>query len=213
MTVDHSPPPLRELPRERHKELKRHLIAEIARPVPDRKRALRVLIAVAALALAGAIGFVATRSATDTASAAEVRAKLAEGLSIRRSISGEFSVRSRPARERPGSSAAAFPCCAPVVPRPTTFVVGSDGSYSNRSVPFDPSERDIAYDASTGIETSCCWGRDSRGRLIYLRSSHLDPAAFSTARMPSWECGCREHSRIATHAYGTRRSTAGRRGS
>src|SRR5438874_2354281 len=132
MTVDSSPPPLRELPRDRLEERRRHLLSEIARERPAHGFAARALVAAAALAVIGlAVGLLVTRAGTGTASAAQIRAKLAEGLRFRQSVSGEFSVRTRNPGTRPRGAGGCLNC-PPYVPQPSKFVIGTDGSYSSR---------------------------------------------------------------------------------
>jgi hypothetical protein len=183
-----SPPALRELPRDRLEQRKVHLMSEIAHERSSSPFVGRALAAAATLALAATVvGFLVTRGGTETASAAEVRAKLAEGLRFRQSIRGEFSVRTQDPGPRPRGAPGCVNC-APVVPRPSKFVVGADGSYSSLALSHETPPRvpcqttlscppdDVAYNASTGIETRCCGLEGSRGRPVYFRGSHLDPA-------------------------------------
>ena len=59
---------------------------------------------------------------------------------------------------------------------PSGFVIGADGSYSSVTIPsVAASGYDIAYDATTGIET---WLISGPRGPIYLRGSSLDPAFF-----------------------------------
>ncbi len=190
MTANHLPPQ-RQLPPDRLEQRKHHLLAEIAqeeeRPVPQSPPKGRLALATAAVVVAAVAAVVVTRGGTDTASAAEVRAKLDEGLHVRQSLRGEISVRTQPAGPRPRG---VHGCqnCAPVIPQPSKFVVGTDGSYSSLTLPLDAVNRhDIAYDASTGIETSF-------GTLAntYIRTLNLDPAAPThdpQERLGTWAQG------------------------
>lgn len=86
MNRDTPIPPLRELPQGRLTERKEHLVAEIrrepkprhARPsLPIARRPVAVLAGgVATVALVAAVALLATRAGTETASAAEVQAKI-----------------------------------------------------------------------------------------------------------------------------------------
>ncbi|MCP9487717.1 MAG: hypothetical protein MSC30_17885 [Gaiellaceae bacterium MAG52_C11] len=203
MTTDYSPPPRRELPPDRRRELKRHLLSEIARRPPGlaarpaltslRGRATRRMGLAAAAVIVAAIvaGVLGTHGGTGAASAAEVRAKLAEGLELGESIRGEYSVRTRdpglpPRGVRRSSNA------IPQVRMPSRFVIGADGSYSSLIIPGGAaSGRGVAYDATTGIETWLISG--SSGRPIYLRGSNLDPAFFTRyapeAQLAAWVQG------------------------
>lgn len=201
MTAPYSPPPHRELPPDRRRQLKRYLLSEIAQQTPrrvtrpvltsSRVRSRRVVAAVAVIVLAVVAGVLGTRGGTDTASAAEVRAKLVEGLRLDQTISGEYSVRTRdPGPPPPGVRLGSN---APLQVRmPSRFVIGPDGSYSSVTIPGGAaSGRDLAYDATTGIETWLISG--SSGRPIYLRSSNLDPAFFTRyapeAQLTAWAQG------------------------
>jgi len=137
----------------------------------------RALVAAAALVIVTVVvGVVVVRGGTDTASAAEVRAKLAEGVHFRQSISGEFSVRTR----NPGAPPrGCLHFCFPEVPQPSKFVIGPDGSYSSLTLPLDATKRhDIAYNARAGTETS--FGLFS-GTFSdkYIRAFNLDPASLT----------------------------------
>jgi hypothetical protein len=157
----------------------------------------RVLVAAAALiVVAVAIGVVVTRGGTGTASAGEVRAKLTEGLHFGQSIRGEFSVRT----QTPGPLPRRYRgcrnqnCTTPVIPQPSKFVIGTDGSYSSLTLPLDATKRqDIAYNATTGIETSFGQFSDPRsGRPLYIRATNLDPASQTStpeARLGAWVQG------------------------
>lgn len=205
MTANYSPPPPRELPPDRRQQLKRYLMSEIAQQPPGlvalpvltslRGRVTRrtVVAAAAVIVLTVAAGVLGTRGGTGTASAAEVRAKLAEGLQVGETISGEFSVRMRDPGPRPRGVRAASN--APhQVPLPSKFVIGPDGSYSSLTIPLGAaSRRDIAYDATTGVETSFGSIVDSSGRPIYLRAFNLDPAFLARyapeAQLGAWVQG------------------------
>jgi hypothetical protein len=170
---------MRELHPDRIAQRKQHLLSEIAEG-PGSSLWPRALLAAAALAVAAAGVFVVARGGTDTASAAEVRAKIAEGLRFEQTVRGELSVRTR----EPGARPRGVPgCvnCSPQVPLPARFVVGADGSYASITLPLDAARRrDVAYDASTGVETSVASFTDRPGALFYLRAFNLDPAVPPT---------------------------------
>ncbi len=201
MTGHYSPPPHRELPPDRRRQLKRYLLSEVAQQTPGRVtrrvltsprgRGRTVVAAVAVIVLAVVAGAIGTRGGAYTASAAEVRAKLVQGLHLDQTISGEYSVRTRdpgppPPGVRLGSNA------TPQAPLPSKFVIDPDGSYSSVTIPGGAvNGRDLAYDATTGIET---WLISvSSGRPIYLRASNLDPAFFTRyapeAQLAAWAQG------------------------
>lgn len=209
MTETHSPPSIRPLRAERFAQRKQHLLLEITRAQPavgqtdtpwavfGNHSARRLLAAAAVLAVvAGAVGVLVTREGTGTASAAEVRAKLAQALRFQQSVSGEFSVQTRSAGTRPRNMPGCQNCLPPLAPRPTKFVIGSDGSYASLTLPRDAKQRDdIAYDASTGVETSISTDRfrDLRtGRPLFIRAFNLDPASITygpEARIDAWVLG------------------------
>jgi hypothetical protein len=152
-------------------------------------------LAAAALVLLTVAGFFAIRGGTDTASAAQVRAKLAQGLQLQENVTGTFEVRTRD----PGSPPRGAPrClyCLPQTPLPSEFVIGEDGSYSSTTIPADSAIRhDIAYDASTGVETSLTTSLDPGGQALYLRTVNLDPAFLQyapEARLGTWVLGAAE---------------------
>lgn len=194
MSANYSPPPTRQLPPNRLEQRRQHLLAEIATNRPARSwpqmplrgnLARRALAFAAALVIVGAIvGIVFTRGGTGTASAAEVRAKLAEGLRFRQSVRGEFSVRTQNPGRRPRGFAGCVNC-TPGIPLPSRFVIGTDGSYSSVTRPLDAKERDdVAYNAVTGVET--------RFFGIYIRTVNLDPAAVTyapEAQLAAWVQG------------------------
>src|SRR5436309_2449129 len=165
MSANYSPPPTRQLPPARLEQRRQHLLAEIATNRPARSWpgmplrgniARRALAFAAALVIVGAVvGIVFTRGGTSTASAAEVRAKLAQGLQLDQSVRGEFSVRTQSAGARPRKFPGCVgPICTPGIPLPSRFVIGTDGSYSSVTLPLDAKRRyDTAYDAATGVET------------------------------------------------------------
>jgi hypothetical protein len=206
VTARYSPPPTRELPLERREQLKRYLMSEIAQQPPrlvSRPPSLRgrltrqtVVAAAAVVVFAVVAGVLGVRGGTGTASAAEVRAKLAEGLQLGETISGEFSVRTRDPGPRPRGVRGVPGClnCSPQVPLPSKFVIGPDGSYSSLTIPLGAAKRrDIAYHAAQGVETS--FGSllvDSRGRPVYMRAVNLDPALFQyvpEAQLGAWVQG------------------------
>jgi hypothetical protein len=196
VTVRYSPPPSRKLPPERLDRIKANLLEELG---PKRPSVVSVvtwkrLVATAMLVLLVAVGgWIATRGGTDTASAAEVKAKLAEGLRFSQSIRGGFSVRTQYPGPRPRGIPGCWNC-TPVVPVPSKFVIGADGSYSSITLPLDATIRnDVAYDASTGIETSIPRFSDPEtGLPLYVRASNLDPASqryAPEAQLGAWAQG------------------------
>lgn len=189
MTANYSPPPRRELPPDRRRQLKGYLLSEITRQ-PRGLGALHgrvtrrvAVVAAAVIVLAVVAGALGTRGGTGTASATEVRAKLVESLRLDQSIRGEYSVRTRD--PGPGGSDLLPPL------RPSRFVIGADGSYSSVTIrAVAASGVDIAYDATTGIET---WLISGPRRAIYLRASNVDPAFFTRyapeAQLAAWVHG------------------------
>ena len=170
-----NPTPMREIPGERFVQLRQHLIAEAERADRSRRPDRRLLLVAAAAALVVATAaLVATLTGTDTASAAEIRAKIAAGQRTPLTISGTYLVRSRdpgtPPRGRTGCLN-----CRPIVPLPSRFVLGTDGSYASITMPPSP-KRDIAFDAKTGVETSFLNGV-LIGVRLYVRATNVDPAA------------------------------------
>ncbi len=204
MSANYSPPPTRQLPSDRLEQRRQHLLAEITTNQPVRawpglplrgNLARRTLAFAAALVIVGAVvGIVFTRGGTSTASAAEVRAKLTEGLRFRQSVRGEFSVRTQSPGQRPRGFAGCVNC-TPGIPLPSRFVIGTDGSYSSVTLPLDAKERnEIAYNAATGVETraffsscapratpgSSCTSSDTRRPSgTYIRTFNLDPASVT----------------------------------
>jgi len=199
MTKRYAPPPVRELPTERRRQLGRHLTSEIALNPPRTttrngvtgRLASRVAVAAAAVAaLVVVTALIGTRAGTESASAADVRAKLAEGLTLDVTIRGALSVRTRDPGPRPRG--ARVGSNAPLqVPVPSRFVVAPDGSYASRSVTRDVAGMDRAYDASTGIETSVFPA--GRGEVVYLRATNLDPVQLADnlpyAHLGAWVQG------------------------
>ena len=191
MTSGHSPPPLRALAPGRQRELKEHLLREIegqvygldAEPRRGRRRRFtrRVGLATTAGALLLLAAILSFRGGTDTATAAQVRQKLAEGLQLNQTVSGRFEVEARdPGTPPRGVARCRF--CAPQVPLPSAFVVASDGSYLSRTDPAGASSRrDVAYDAASGVQTSYATPVDPAGRAIYLRAVNLDPELIEYA--------------------------------
>ena len=195
MSTNYSPSPTRQLPPDRLEQRKQHLLREIVQPQRPALRPGRgaLVAAAAVVVVAGAIGVLVTRGGTGAASAAEVRAKLAEALQFRQSVSGEFSVRTQTPGPRPRGVPGCLNC-TPVVPQPSKFVIGADGSYSSLTLPLSATRRnDIAYDARAGIETSFGQFTDPRtGRPLYIRASNLDPASLTygpEARLGAWVQG------------------------
>jgi len=172
-------PPEFDVPRE---AVERHLrlftAAVSTRGTSLGRRSKRLMLVAVAVALAAVVvGGLVVTGGTETASAADVRAKLTEGLRFRQSIRGEFSVRTQSPGPRPRGPGCIN--CTPNVPRPSRFVIGSDGSYSSVTLPLDAKERnDVAYDAATGVET--------RFFGIYLRTVNLDPASVTYRGPEGW---------------------------
>jgi hypothetical protein len=182
VTVSYSPPPIRALPPTRGTQHKENLLGEIVRKDVRTRLSHRALhpafvAAITVLVMLGvAGGWLLTRAGTDVASAADVRAKLAEGLRFSQSVHGEFSVQTRDPGPRPRGVPGCVNC-APGVPIPGRFVIGADGSYASLTVPLNASNRnDVAYNASTGVETSFRSDPES-GRRLYVISTRLDPAS------------------------------------
>lgn len=184
-----NPTPMREIPGERFIQLRQHLIAEAERVErggrPDRRLLLVAATAGAVVAIAGVL---AALTGTGTASAAEIRARIAAGQSTPRAISGTYVVRSRD----PGSPPrGAHGCvnCRPIVPVPSRFVLGPDGSYASITMPPSATRRsDIAFDATTGVETSLLSGVIT-GIRHYVRATNVDPAApvvTPEGRLATW---------------------------
>jgi hypothetical protein len=199
MTDRPEPPPLRELSTVRQRQLRQHLLREIAGPPDDarplgvwRRRFAHVAVAAAVFVLVLLAATFAFRGATDTASAARVREKVAEGLEFRHAVSGSFEVEARDPGPPPRGAPRCL-YCAPQLPLPSTFVVGSDGSYVSLTVPADAANRrDVAYDTTTGVETSFATPIGPTGRPIYLRAVNLDPVLLEyapEARLGIWMQG------------------------
>ncbi len=201
MSADFSPPQPRQLPAARLAQLEQHLLHEIApsdrglrvRAIASLRRSpLRVVLgsaAVAALLAAVVVTVVVTTAGTETASAAEVGAKVAAGLALEQTVSGEFSVRTRKPEPRPRRGPGCVNCL-PFVPLPSRFVVGADGSYVSLTLPLAAPVRDgIAYDARSGVLTALVLTAYFSGGRLYIRSRNLDPAAPNVhpyARLGAW---------------------------
>jgi hypothetical protein len=198
-TTDHSIPPLRDLPPGRLVERQGHLLAELRREPEASPRLarpslllprLRIAMFAGGLAvLAGimAIAVLATRAGTDTASAAEVQTKIAQAMSAPLSISGEYTIRTQPVGPVPRLHRGCVNC-QPVVPTPSRFLLGIDGSYSIITLPLDAKVRsDAAYDARSGVETASVEG--GTGLNVYLTETSLDPAQGARnpeAQLAAW---------------------------
>lgn len=201
MTRDYSPPPIREFRPVRLAQLKRYLLDEIRTrdmvhaPVRNGLWRLRyglasrsVVAAIAIGLLVVSVGLLTNRIGTETASAADVQRTIAAGLLTPRTISGTLSVRTRD----PGTPPSGQPGCVncrPIVSVPSKFVIGRDGSYSSITVPASATRRnDIAFNASTGVETSLLTGY-LVGVRLYVRATNVDPASppySPEARLASW---------------------------
>jgi|GEM_PF-6181832 len=186
MTIsDQSIPPLRDLPPGRLDERTQHLLAELtgepkpryARPsfVLPRVRLAAFAGGLATLAVIAAIALLTTRAGTETASAAEVRTKISQAMNTPLNLRGEYTIRTQPSGPVPRRQAGCLNC-QPVVPTPSKFVIGTDGSYSLITLPLDATPRsDSAYNASTGVQTSYIEG-GIPGLRVYVKSINLDPA-------------------------------------
>jgi hypothetical protein len=204
MTTGLPSPPKRHLSSQRLQQRKQHLLQEITAPARTnvaaplrwrwrsrRRAAFAAAVGLAAVAII--VGVVLTSGATGTASAAEVRAKIARALQFRQNISGEFEVQTRLPGPRP-RGLRGCQNCTPMVPQPSRFVIGADGSYSSLTLPLDAKQRDdVAYNAPTGVETSIPGFSDpNNGKPVYLRSWNLDPAEITygpEARLGAWVLG------------------------
>jgi hypothetical protein len=150
----------------------------------QRRGVLLALAVAVALMLIAVGGWITNRPGTEVASAAEVRAKLAEGLRFTQTVRGEFSVRTQSPGQRPRGLPGCVNC-TPSIPLPSRFVIGTDGSYSSVTLPLEAKQRnDVTYDAATRVET--------RFFGIYIRSFNLDPAAVTyapEAQLAAWVQG------------------------
>lgn len=184
-----NPTPMREIPAERLAQLRQHLVAEVERVGrPWRPGRRLLLIAAAAAAVVATAGLVVTLTGAGTASAAEIRAKIAAGQSTPRTISGRYLVRSRdPGRPPRGTTGCMN--CRPIVPLSSRFVLGADGSYASITMPPSATRRsDIAFDAATGVETSLLSGVIV-GIRHYVRATNVDPVApvvTPEGRLATW---------------------------
>ncbi len=176
-------PPLREMPPERLREIKQHLLAEIrigavpARPQLKTAGApARLLALIGTTAIVAAVAaFFLTHASTPSASAASVRAQLATGLPFKETVRGELAVQTRNPGPRPRGVPGCLNCTT-FVPLPARFTIAPDGSYSTITLPVDASPGlALAYDAKTDVETSVGLFRDAQSRRLYIRASHPDP--------------------------------------
>lgn len=203
MMGNSSPSSMRKLSVERRGQLREHLLVEIrgpsrrrlARPATTLQRALAKragVVAAAALVVAVVSGLLTIGGDADTALAAQVRGKIAEGLEFPRTVRGTFQIRTRDPGQPPRGAPGCL-YCVPQVPLPSKFIVAADGSYSSRTIPADAARRrDVAYDAKTGVETSFTTAVDPSDQAIYLRAVNLDPALMDyvpEARLGAWVLG------------------------
>lgn len=199
MTNEPGVPPERKLPDDRRDEIKRFLMSEASRTDPpmtmrrsSRGMPRQRIITLAAVAiLVAAAGALAFRGSTDVASAAQIQAKIADSLHLNVSVTGEFVVRTQNPGPRP-SGVKASSNAPRSIPPASTFVVGSDGSYLSVVSGSDTSiGRSVAYDASTGVETSVV--PVAAGQLLYIRAKNLDPALVAQypheAQLGAWVQG------------------------
>ncbi len=196
--TEHQIPPLRDLPPGRGDARRQHLLAEIADEATPRLslpwfalprfRAAAVAGFGAIVVVVAAIPLFATQAGTGTASAAEIQTKISAAMSAPRNIRGEFAVQTRPLGPAPHRQTGCHNCL-PVVPTPSRFAIGSDGSYSLITLPLDASPRsDSAYNASTGVQTLFLEGA-IRGLRVYVTATNLDPsqgAHSPEAELAAW---------------------------
>jgi hypothetical protein len=179
------PPPLRDLPAGRLEQRKLHLLSEIAEPSSARgsrpsrqwrRRTVGLVAAAVAVVVVGGVAALGSHWGATEASAADVRTSLTQGLSTPRNLRGAFSVQTRPARPRP-KPAHGCSNCTPPLPVPSTFVLGSDGSYSSLSrAPTGAYPTSAAFDARADVMTQI--GSLGRG-LLYVRTTGNNPAFTS----------------------------------
>jgi hypothetical protein len=194
--TDPAIPPLRDLPSGRLDVRKQHLLVELTgeshhvRPslVIPRTRLVAFAAGLAAVAMIAAIALLATRAGTETASAAEVLTKISQAMSTPVSLRGEYTVRTRPAGPAPRRRHGCLNC-KPVVPTPSKFVIGTDGSYALSTLPLDASiKSDSAYNASTGVQI-LEYGGGVKGLHVYVKADNLDPAQATRtpeAQLAAW---------------------------
>jgi hypothetical protein len=187
VNADSAPTPLRQLSKTHQAARRVHLLREVDERRHLRANVSRVAVAAATLvAIAALAAVVASQRGSDVASAAEIRAKLAQAADSGVSIRGEYAVQSRNPGPRPPRIHGCVNC-APGVPSPTRFVIGVDGSFMSVALPVTGNNRertasyDTAYDAKTGVETLGPFGDAAAGRPLYLRTFDLDPADIAFA--------------------------------
>jgi outer membrane lipoprotein-sorting protein len=182
------PPELRDFPAERLARRRQHLLAEIAEQ-PAGRRALRhvaprrlgLALAAAAVVAVALVAVLVTKSGTTEASAAMVRARITQGLSVPRSIRGEFTVESRPAQPHRQTHGCAN--CKPPLPVASTFVLGADGSFGSHALAPTPTfPAGVAYDAGADVMTMLGTLGSS---VFYVRATGNNPA--STGFRPEHE--------------------------
>jgi hypothetical protein len=122
----------------------------------------------------------ATQWGATEASAAQVRASIIGGLSVPRSIKGEFVVESRPAH---ADLKPTHGCnCKPPLPTPSAFVLGADGSYSWRALsPTAQFPSAVSYNSASDLMTQIITLRTGS---FYVRTTGNNPA-FSSFRPES----------------------------
>jgi hypothetical protein len=196
--TDHSIPPLRDLPPSRLDARKQHLLAEItgesaprhALPpfVLPRLRLLAFAASVTTVALVAAIALLATRAGTDSASAADVLAKISQAMSTPVTLRGDYTVRTQPAGAPPRGQRRCLGYCETAVPSPSKFVIGTDGSYALITPPDTSLKSDSAYNASTGEQILEIAG-GVKGLRLYVKAINLDPAQSTRtpeAQLAAW---------------------------
>ena len=216
--TNHSIPPLRDVPPGRLDARKQHLLAEVTEEsaprhalssfVPPRLRLVAFGGGLATIALIAAVALIATRAGTETASAAEVLTKVSRAMSTPVSLRGEYTVRTQPAGPVPRRHRGCFNC-EPVVPAPSKFVIGTDGSYSLITLPLGAIPRsDSAYNASTGVQILEFAGA-VKGLHLYVKATNLDPAQWTRtpeALLAAWV----QHALVARNLHVKNSSFEGR---
>ena len=176
------PPEPRDLPPGRLEARQQHLLSEINReparrawPTWQQPGRLGLALAAAAIVVVGGSAVLASHWGTAEASAAQVRASITQGLSIPRSVRGEFTVETR--RAQPHNQMRGCSKCKPPLPTASTFVLGADGSFSSRGPLTGSFPSSVAYDAGADVMTAL--GSLGSSSTYYVRSTGNNPA-FAT---------------------------------
>jgi hypothetical protein len=196
--TNHSIPPLRDLPPGRLDARKQHLLAEVTEEsaprhalpssVFPRLRLIAFVGGLATVALVVAVVLLATRAGTDTASAADVLAKISQAMSTPVTLRGDYTVRTQPGGPPPLGHRRCLGYCETAVPSPSKFVIGTDGSYALITPPDATLKSDSAYNASTGVQTLDFAG-GVKGLRLYVQATNLDPAQSTRtpeAQLAAW---------------------------